>query len=145
MNTTRREDFKGDFNACKEQFLLAEMHRNKKLTVEDSKKPTGQPKDSAKAKVAWKNKGTGSENKSSSNNSQPGIFVCKFCNKNGHNAKNCFSSPDSSNYKGSSGKSKGSESNKKRKSGDMLSVEEYKFKCEYEKYVQDHNDGFESE
>ena len=70
MNTTRREDFKGDFNACKEQFLLAERHRNKKLTVEDSKKPTGQPKDSAKAKVAWKNKGTGSEHKSSSNNSR---------------------------------------------------------------------------
>ena len=54
MNTTRREDFKGDFNAYKEQFLLAEMHRNGKRAVEDSKKPTGQPKDSANPKVAWK-------------------------------------------------------------------------------------------
>jgi len=90
MNTTRREDFKGDFNACKEQFLLAEMHRNKKLAVEDNKKPSGQPKDSAKPKVAWK-KGTGGDKSSSSNTSQPGNFVCKFCSKNGHSAKNCFS------------------------------------------------------
>ena len=92
MNTTRREDFKGDFNACKEQFLLAEMHRDEKLAVEDSKKPTGQPKDLAKAKVAWK-KGTGSDKSSSSNTSQSGNFVCKFCSKNGHSAKNCFSNP----------------------------------------------------
>jgi hypothetical protein len=141
MNTTRREDFNGSFNACKEQFLLAEMHRNEKLAVEDSKKPNVQPKNSAKDKVAWKNKGTGNEHKSNSNNSQPGNSACKFCNKNGHIAKHCFSNPDSSNYKGSSGKSKGSESNKKRKSGDMMSVEEYALKQDYKKYVEEHNNG----
>ena len=83
MNTTHREDVKGDFNACKELFLLAEIHRNEKLSVEDSKKPERPAKGFSESKSRMK-KGNGSKKSSSSNTSQSGNFLCKFCSKNGY-------------------------------------------------------------
>ena len=61
MNTTHREDVKGDFNACKELFLLAEIHRNEKLSVEDSKKPERPAKGFSESKSRMK-KGNGCKN-----------------------------------------------------------------------------------
>ena len=101
LEISRRDDLKGQFETCKEKFLIAEQHR----TANEAK--------TAKTKTPSnhvdKTRGGGDKTKTKRYSGK-----CNICDKPGHKGAYCFQNPNSANYK-PTGRAKGGEPAKKRK------------------------------
>ena len=139
LGITRREDFKSQFETCQEKFLIAEQHR----TADEAKavKPAKTPSTNGDKK-----QGGGDRNKSKRYTGK-----CNFCQKAGHKASDCFSNPDSVNFKAGSSKTGGEPATKKRKAYDPNwktnpKFQEWKEKKQYDAYCADTGeDGYDEE
>ena len=154
LNITRKEDFRGSYEDCKAKFLLAEMHfKSSALALKDDAKPgsgKGKPgtgKRKGGGNSTSKGGGGGSDDKKKS---KP---LCTYCGKD-HWAVNCYSNPNSANYKGGANKPAGSNNSRstaptKKTSfrADAMSFDEFKIRKEqedslreeYESYLEDSN------
>ena len=101
LGISRRDDLKGQFETCKEKFLIAEQHRTADEAKIAKPKPPSNPTD--------KNKGGGDKSKTKGYKGK-----CSICGKPGHKGADCFQNPNSANYR-PTGRPGGNEPAKKRK------------------------------
>ena len=129
---SRREDLKGDYQTCKDKFLLAEQHKDAKETkVSKPSKPTqgggGKPHKGKQGGGSGKGQGGGDGKKF--------YGKCGYCGLQGHRTSDCFKNPKSDRYIVPKTQNPGP--SKKRKVGNKASFEEWKQKKEYEQYCQE--------
>ena len=86
LGLSRREDLKGQYQTCKDKFLLAEQHKNAKEAK--SSNPTKKPPGGGKPK----GNGGGSHKQSGKEKFNG---KCSYCGIKGHLAKDCFKNPNS--------------------------------------------------
>ena len=101
LGISRRDDLKGQFEICKEKFLIAEQHR----TADEAKTV----KTKTPSNHVDKTRGGGDKTKTKRYSGK-----CNICDKPGHKGADCFQNPNSANYK-PTGRAKGGEPAKKRK------------------------------
>lgn len=142
LNVTRKEDFRGSYEDCKAKFLLAEMHHKSNiLNLKDDTKTgpgKGNPSNSGKKK-----KGNPlSKEKGEEKKSKP---LCTYCG-GVHWAANCYSNPNSANYRNGTGKTPGSGTsrnnanagkNRSKGGADAMSFEEFRAKKDKEAELRD--------